>query len=337
FTGGGALEGALRGGGIPLILLRKHARYDPTFLPRLAVLLRRLRPHIVHTHLFTADSWGRVASLIARVPVVVSSLQSVDLWLSPFQLMVERLTAVAAGRLIAVSREVAEFYATRVRIPARKLTVVYNGIDVSCFPAAVSVGAKRRELGVPPDAVLVGVAARLEAQKNLGVWLRAAAIVAKRRSDAHFVIAGDGSERARLESLMKTLGLSGRVHFLGVRRDIEEIIAACDLMAFSSRFEGLSLAVLESMASGKAVAATRIGGNCEIIEDGVSGLLVEPGDPGALADACCRLLSDERERRAMGEAARRRIGERFTVERMVSETTRIYEEELAARGIRCGG
>lgn len=334
FTAGGALEESFRAAGVRVVHIPKRRRYDLSVLARLVRFLRRERVDVVHTHLFTADSWGRVAAAAARVPFVVSSLQSVDLWLTPLQLRVEKWTSLFADRLIAVSPAVKEFYVSHVGVPGAKITVVYNGVDCSRLPAAVPREKKRRELGLRNDSLLVGVAARLEEQKDLSTWLHAARIASDRKNDIEFAIAGEGSQRSALEQLAGRLGLEGRVHFLGLRRDVHEIIALCDVMAFSSRFEGLSLALLESMASARAVVTTRIGGNTEVVRHGENGLLVEPGDAAALAEAELALLSDAQMRRRLGDAAQSTARERFSVEGMIRSTVRLYEEGLAERRVK---
>ncbi|MEI6633619.1 MAG: glycosyltransferase [Chlamydiota bacterium] len=328
FDAGGPVEGLLREKGIPVICVPKRGRYDVTVLWRLARVLRAERIDVVHTHLFGADAWGRVAAWMARTPFIVSSLHMVDCWLTPFQIAVERWTSFFAHRLIAVSEEVKRFYVSGVGVSEGKVTVVYNGIDCAGLPAAVDGVAKRRELGLQEGGLVVGVAARLEPQKEIFTWLRAARLLAQEYPRLEFVIAGDGSQRREIELFNSSLGMAGKVHFLGVRRDMYEIMAICDCMVFSSRLEGFSIAILESMASGKAVVATRVGGNSEMIDDGINGVLVPVGDPDAIARAVGRLLRDEHARRRMGEAARKTVRERFSVETMTRSICDIYEEGI---------
>jgi len=330
-TADGAIEKPLRDAGVRVVYVPKFGRYDALVLYRLACTLRGEGIDIAHTHLFTADSWGRVAAAMARVPLIVSTLHAVDLWLSSLQIAVERWTSFYAHRLIAVSGAVKDFYISRAGIPSEKISVVYNGIDISRFPAAVEREGKRRELGISPGGLLVGVAARLEEQKDLFTWLRAARIAAAERQDLEFVIAGEGSQRAALEEFSRSIGMGQKVHFLGAREDVDEIIAVCDLIMFSSRFEGLSLSMLECMASGKPVIASRTGGIAEIIRDGENGVLASPGDERELSRAMLRLLGDEDAGRRLGEAARKTVVERFTIEGMIEGTVQIYEEGFSRR------
>jgi len=328
---GGPMEEMLRDSGVPVCFMAKRHRYDVSVLLRLVRFLRREQIDVVHTHLFGGDVWGRTAAAIARVPLIVSSLHAVDLWLTPFERACERWTACFAHRLIAVSDEVKKFYVSRIGIPEKKLSVVYNGIDCAHLPAAIDRQQKFGELGILGGAPLVAVACRLEAQKELSTWLRAARLIARKIPGIQFVIMGEGSQQQELEELSRNLEISERVHFLGLRADVAEIFSASDLVMFSSRFEGLSLALLEAMASGKAVIATDIGENRAVIAHGRNGVLVNPGDADALAGAAIRLLSDERERERLGEAARRTVRDRFTIERWVGEILAIYEEGLGGK------
>jgi len=328
---GGPLEEAMHASGVPVYLMAKRGRYDLSVLYRLAGFLRREKVDVVHTHLFGGDIWGRTAAKLAGAPLVLSSLQAVDLWLTTPQRSLERWTARFAHRLIAASDAVKDFYVSAVGVPKEKISVVYNGVDCARLPAAVDRMAKLRELGVSERASLITVACRLEEQKDISTWLKAASRIVKKHPAAEFIIAGEGSQRSELEELSRALEISGSVHFLGLRRDVDEIFAVSDIVMFSSRFEGLSLALLEAMASGKAVIATDIAENRTVITQGENGVLVSPGKPDLLAEAAIRLLGDENARRCMGEAATRTVRERYDIGTCVKRFFALYEEGLDHR------
>jgi glycosyltransferase involved in cell wall biosynthesis len=327
--GEGPLKEELRSSGVPVYLLGKRGKCDFTMFWKLVRLLRRQKPDVVHTHLFGPDIWGRTAAAIAGIPCIVSTLHAVDSWLNPFQLFLERSTALFTRRLIAVSEPVRRFYVERVGIAAEKVVLVRNGIDISRFPARVDPAEKRRALGLPEKTMVVGTAGRLEAQKDLFTWLRAARLLLAGRGDLEFIIAGEGSQRARIEDYSKNLGIADRVHFLGARRDVDEIYAICDVIMFSSLFEGLSLTMLEAMASEKAVVATCLAENREVIEDGRNGLLVQVGDDNGLASAVSGLLEHEDERVRLGRAARQTVETRFCIEGLINGVLEVYEKGLA--------
>jgi glycosyltransferase involved in cell wall biosynthesis len=183
--------------------------------------------------------------------------------------------------------------------------------------------AARAAISAAPDAVVVAFAGRLVAQKNPELFIEAAAIAAPARHDLRFVLFGDGPARSALEDLARARGVAERVKFLGHRPDAIDLYAGVDVMAFTSRYEGLPFAVLEAMALGVPVVAVRIPGMDEAVVDGGTGRLID-GGARELADAITRLAADPAARASMGLAARARALERFSVQRMVDETTAVY-------------
>ncbi len=216
-------------------------------------------------------------------------------------------------------------------IAREKIGVIENGVDTSRFDGPVTPHATREELGIPQHHAVVGHLARLEPQKDPRTFLAAAAIIAQTMPDCLLSrrrrrqpSAGPSSERR------KALGLGERMVFTGPRRDVPRLLAACDVSVLSSVKEGMSNTIMESMAAGKPMVATRVGGNAELIEDGETGFLVPPRDPVALADAMQRMLGDEAMAKAMGLRARARIAERFSVDAMVAATQRLYDALVSA-------
>ncbi|MGH7516844.1 MAG: glycosyltransferase [Gemmatimonadales bacterium] len=301
---------------------------DANLLVRLPGLVRAVgaeRPAVFHAHLNwpLACKFGLVAAALRRVPAVVAT---VHLFVEGLMNRNVRLQvrAVGAGvhRYLTVSRHVRDRLAA-IGLPERKLRVVPNGIDPAPFtqPADPML---RTGLAGSPDRPVVFTAARLSSQKALDVLLSAAALV----PEAVFVIAGEGPERAALEARAAALGITERVRLLGARHDVAELLAACDLFVLPSLVEGLPLSVLEAMAAAKPVVATRIGGTDEAVVDGKTGILVPPGDPGALAAAIHTFLADPERARRSGEAGRDRVRARFTARAMVDGVTAAYEELL---------
>jgi len=188
----------------------------------------------------------------------------------------------------------------------------------------VSPAAARPADPAVPQTVLT--VARLDPQKGLHDLVAAAALV----PEARVMVVGEGPERRALETRIAHLGLGDRVHLLGFRSDVPDLLAGSDLFVLPSLFEGLPLSILEAMAAGKPVVATAIGGNDEAVVDGATGLLVPPGDPRALADAIRALLRDPERRRRLGEAGRRRAEAEFSAPAMVRRVAAVYDELLAA-------
>jgi glycosyltransferase involved in cell wall biosynthesis len=230
--------------------------------------------------------------------------------------------ASRVDRYLAVSRAIAADLVERYRWPATKIEVVHNAVEVERFGGEAPPGL-REELGAS-GRPLVFTSARLNDQKGHPVLLEAAAAL----PDAVFALAGEGPERGRLEGLAERLGVSERVRFLGRREDVPQLLAACDVFALPSLYEGTSLAVLEAMAARRAVVSSAIGGTDELIENGYTGLLVPPGDSGALALALRRLLGDAALREQLAAAGRDRVEREFTRAAMAARVSAVYEELL---------
>jgi glycosyltransferase involved in cell wall biosynthesis len=212
---------------------------------------------------------------------------------------------------------------------AEKIHVIRNGI-VPPKPVGQEAAARvRRELGVTADVPLIGVLSRLNKMKGIEHFLEAAAAMGRR--DPRFLIIGDGGHRKELEKYAAGLGLGERVLFTGFRNDVSDVLAALDISVLPSLSEGLSNSLLESMGAGLPVIATNVGGNPEAVEDGVTGIIVPPGDAGALARGMTLLLEDPERAAEFGEAARRRVAQRFSIEQMVRETEALYLRLLERR------
>jgi glycosyltransferase involved in cell wall biosynthesis len=294
-------------------------------VPLLARLLRRESPDLFHAHLSAplAAKWGLSAAVLARIPTV-ATVQLVPSF-EPDRAARLQLRVLAAGvdRYIAVSEDIARELSTRFRWPAGKIEVVHNAVEVERFERRRSEGL-RAELSGGRDLPIVLTCARLDDQKGHPVLFRAAAEI----PNAIFALAGDGPLRGELEAEVARLGLDDRIVFLGRRGDVPDLLAACDVFALPSLYEGTSLAVLEAMAAGRAVVSSSIGGTDELIEDGVSGLLVAPGDATALGGAIERLLDDPELRASMAARARERARAEFTRQEMAKRVERVYADVL---------
>lgn len=296
-------------------------------VPRVAAWLRAERIDVLHCHLPLAGVAGRLAARLARVPVVYTE-HNVLARYHPLTRRAHSVTWRLQAAVVAVSGEVAASV-RRTMGEAVPVRVVRNGIEVERMTAsAEEVAAARVELGAPGGEPLVGTIAVLREQKRLDLWLAAARTIAEGLPAARFAIVGDGPLRGPLEAEAARLGIASRVTFTGLRQDVRPYHHAFDLFLGSSQFEGLPLALLEAMAAGRPVVATRVGGVPEAVEDGVEGLLVPPGDPAALAAAALSLLRDPQRARALAAAARRRVAADFSVARMARELELVYAEVL---------
>jgi glycosyltransferase involved in cell wall biosynthesis len=286
---------------------------------RLRRLFRRERPHIVHAHL----SWpfackhGVLAAWLSRVPAIVGTAQ---LFLPPDGSAQPRWVLHAYRRIIAVSEEVRRRYARELGVPDRRLSVVPNAIRLP--PAEPRLLDLRSMLLDGRPDFLVLTPARLHPQKGHAFLIAAAAQV----PEATFVFAGDGPLRQSLETQAREQGVAERCLFLGERDDVPRLLATADVVVLPSLFEGLPVSVLEAMAAERPVIATAIGGTDEAVTNEVSGLLVPPRDPGALAAAIRRLQGDPALGRRLAAAGRSRVEQSFSADATASEIMRIYDE-----------
>lgn len=312
-----------------------HPARDAVTVLRLYRLIRRFRPHVVHTHTAKAGAVGRLAARLARVPAIVHTYHGHVLhgYFSPLRTRVftavERGLARVTDRLLVVSEAVRQDLLDRgIGDPAR-ITVLPLGFDLAPFLESHRLrGQLRAELGVGAGDPLVGIVARLVPIKRHEDFLAAAALVARGVPAARFLVVGNGERRAELEALAERLGLAGRVRFVGWRRDLDRIYADLDLVVLTSANEGSPVSVIEAMAAGRPVVATRVGGVPDLVEDGTSGLLVPAGDPRGVADAVTALLEDPERRRAMGEAGRARVYPAFDAGRLLDGIDRLYGDLL---------
>ena len=291
----------------------------------LARRLRGERPALFHAHLSwpLAAKWALGAAVLARVPSVATVQLIPAMALERSSELQLRLLSRGVGRYIAVSSAIAGELDQRFGWPAGKIEVVYNAVDLDRFDVSAPPGL-REKLGGSDGVPLVLTPARLDEQKGHDVLFRAAAEV----PEARFVLAGEGPLRAQLETEVAQLGLAERVLFLGRRDDIPQLLAACDVFALPSLYEGSSLAVLEAMAARRAVVSSAIGGTAELIADGENGLLVPPGDAAALAAALRRLLAGPSLREEFALKARERAEAEFSRETMGRRVEAIYKELL---------
>ena len=314
--------------GIGFLPLGRRRRGEIWPWRHLAAYIRREHVDVVHAHMFGSNVWGTVVGRLARVPIVIAHEHTWSFEGEPIKRLLDReLIARWSDAFIAVSRDDRRKMIEIERIPAERIRFLPNGIA----PQAPTPGRDlRAELNVG-SGPLVGAVGALRAQKAYDILIRAAAHLREDHPDLHVLIAGDGPEKPRLEALVRELGLVDVIVMLGRRLDVPNLLAELDVAVCASNFEGSPLAVMEYMEAGLPIVATRVGGVPDLIEDGLHGLLVEPGDPVSLATAIHDLLSDRGRASALGERARERRRREFDLDVMVGNVEALYEELLAAR------
>ena len=310
--------------GVPVLHEPKRMKADPGLVLRLSAMMKRERFDIVQTYLWTANTWGRIAARMAGVRWVLASERNVDIWEETYKRVIGRLLARSTDRIIANSEAVRQYLLNRGGLAADKVVTIYNGVNFDRFRKPCDPAVRRRELGIADDVVLAGCLARVEPAKDHGTLLQAMALISNRVPKLHAVLIGGGSEEERMKRMAHELGIGERVHFVGFRTDAAEWLQSVDLSVLSSVKEGLSNTVLESMAAGKPVVATDVGGNAEVIVEGETGFLVPSRSPTELGNAIARVASSRETMAAYGAAGRRRVDELFAVDAMVKHTERLY-------------
>ena len=296
-------------------------------LLRLIGHVRRFRPDVIHGYLFGPNLFAVLAGRACGVPVVAVAKRNVDAFETPRQKSVQRIAHRWATHVTAVSESVAATVVA-LGVPRARITVIPNGVDFARFDG---VTPDRETLGAVNGETLIGSVGCLEARKDYGTLLEALAKLQGGASKFRAALVGGGSARASLEAHARTLGLEGRLRFLGERPDVERLLSAMDVFVLSSREEGIPNALLEAMAAGRPSVATAVGGTPEVLEDGATGWLVPPGDPDALAAALAQVLADPAEAARRGAAARRVTREQRSIDAMVRSHEDFYRTALAAR------
>lgn len=322
----GRLSDELVNNDISIFHLNKRGKIDFSALRRLIRIMKEKDFDIIHTHMFTANLWGRLANIFARRRPVVITEHNIDEWKNVLHFLLDRILLLYTQKVIFVSDKVRQFYEKKVNVPEEMSVVCHNGIDTSRLSIENGRDKFRVSIGVRDDALLIGSIGRLVPQKDVKNFLRAFYKVKNEKEDIIAIIVGDGPEREELVNLRDELNLSDCVKFLGMRNDIGDILNSLDLLVVSSKREGLSISILEAMSMRVPVIATNVGGNSECIIDGETGLLVPPEDPGALSQAILKGLSNKETLKDMGKKAKRLFEERFTVDKMVKLHEEIYED-----------
>jgi glycosyltransferase involved in cell wall biosynthesis len=302
-------------------LMRTRFDASPGLAGRLARQVRSGSYEVLHTHLVHADWHGALGALVAPDVALVSSKHNTD----PFRLRLpvrigERLACERCDEVIAISEAQREF-TLRWSRPSSPVTTIRYGLSAPVPPA---------ERAEPADPTILAVG-RLVPQKGFDVLLHALARLLEAAPRTRLLIAGEGGDGPELEALARRLGVDGAVSFLGRREDVPELMRRAWLLVHPARWEGFGLVFLEAMRERLAVVATGVGPVPDIVSDGVTGRLVPPEDPDALAAAIAGLLADEGARRRAGEAGYARLAERFSPERMARETAAVYERAVGGR------
>lgn len=310
---GGPLEKDLRELGVPYYPLTKKTELGLGMLAELTALLNRLQPDIVHTHLFGGHLWGQIASMLNRVPIIVASEQNTDVDLGRVKTRLKQAITYSADVIVAASEAVKKFLVTAGHLSAKKIVVIKNAIEVWRY-----LDAPPPTFGAPLKLIVIG---RLEPQKGHDVLFAA---LSRLNFPWELSVVGEGSLAEDLLDRATLLRIDDRVKFLGTILDVAPLIASHDVLVMPSRWEGIGLVIMEGMAAGRPVVASRVGGIPELITHAKTGLLVEPENAEELAEALRWVRANPTAAGALGAAAREQAREHFDVRQMVKEYERVY-------------
>jgi len=333
---GGQLFREIQNLGCNGFILGRRPGLDMKLIIRLAKIFRRNGYHVIHTHNQASHFYAGWASLLARTPVLVTTEHSRHYINSKYRRSLEKRTlALITDKWIMVSNELFNATVSVDKIQAKKVVVIHNGVDVEHFSEAKSKGIEyatrlRKELGIPNDAKIVIMVARLHPIKNHAVMLRAIAHANKIITNIHAILVGDGELKQDLQVLSSRLGLSKNVHFLGFRQDIQNLLAISDVFILCSKSEGLPLSLIEAMAAKIPVIITNSANRAELVRHGVNGIVVE-NSYLAIAEALCELFDGRLDYRRLVENAYKFVSTKYSLKSMVKKYELIYEKLLSLK------
>ncbi|MDD5368675.1 MAG: glycosyltransferase [Anaerolineaceae bacterium] len=310
--------------GITVVPLLPKSKPDLFRLFGLISIGNKFKPSIIHSYLFTANFYSRLAGWFLNIPVIISERSSEINKEFPFRI-IDRIMKPLAFCMIANSSSGAIIAINHNEIDAKNAFVIHNGIPItnnscSLIPSKFICG-----LNIPANHKVIGIIGRLCDAKDHETFFKSILIAKQKFTNISILCIGDGPLRGRLQRLVRELQIDDIVIFTGTRNDIPDIMRILDILVLSSKYEGMPNVILEAMLANKPVISTNVGGVPEVVIDGVTGILVEPHDPTRLANAICKLLSDPILGKQMGDCGRQRVEKDFTIEKMVHETHKVYE------------
>ncbi|MFX0136788.1 MAG: glycosyltransferase family 4 protein [Candidatus Hodarchaeota archaeon] len=321
---------------LPELRRKINLYFDVIAFLKLISIFKKYKFNIVHTHSSKPGFLGRLAAKIAGVQVIIHTVhgfafhQFSSKWnILIFQLL-EKIAGLAADKIILLNKTDFE-YAIKNRIAnVGKLIKIYNGIPLDKFDFEIDIQKKKYSLNIPNDYFIVGSVGRLWEQKSPHDFIAAIPDVLKQVPNTYFLVIGNGHLRKDLESLSEKLSIQNYIKFLGWRNDVPEILKILDVFVQTSLWEGLSLSILEAMATRKPIVATNIKGNNELILNNRTGFLIQPNDFKKLASNIIRLLKNKKLAKGMGREGRKRVEEKFNINSHVEQIENIYNQLLSS-------
>jgi L-malate glycosyltransferase len=333
----GKLSEKLRQADIKVIVIDERVHSFAALRNKLVAVLDGQNIDIIHSHRYKENLLAAWVKRKCHIKYLVQTVHGIDERRTGLRKLKSDVTSLINrhysrkhfDKVIAVSAEIKQQLEASYR--PDQLVMIHNCIDTAKVTPTKLPALMKAELNIPDDALVIGSVGRMVPIKGYEIFLQMAKLLTAKRRDLVFILAGDGPLLDELEKMAADLGLRDQVKFLGFREDILDIVNCLDIFVMSSYHEGIPIALLEAMALNKAVVSTAVGGIMEVLEDGVSGLLVKSGDPIALADACEKVLGSAELRRLLGNEAAKRVKQEFSIESQLNETFGLYRELMERR------
>jgi glycosyltransferase involved in cell wall biosynthesis len=317
---------------ICLKILNLPGYYNPLNIIKLSYLLFKSNTDIVHTHGYFASTFGRIAAILARIPVIISHVHTMDYSMTGRNIAIERALSVFTHKIICISNAVKRFVIENEHIRNDKTCVIYNGIEIPYHISMMNNNNKKSITGFEDNSFVIISVASLTHHKGHQVLLDAVKKVSVKWPQIRVVIVGDGPVKKILENFVLRSGLSSKVLFAGEQENVFPFLNCSDLFVLASiDREGLGISIIEAMSLGKPVIASNLGGIPEVVQNGINGLLFTPGHSEELALAIEKMIETKQMIEVMGQAGKKIYKEKFTCNRMVAQIEKCYEEAIEKR------
>ena len=324
----GAFSDEMEEQGVRVHAFNKKGALDFKMLINMIKFIRSENISILHTHLWGANVWGRLAGFMTHIPVIITE-HNVDVWKKGLHRIIDISLSPLSSKVITVSDEVKKFY-INWGLPAKKIVTVYNGVDVNTFSKPIDVSDLRKSYSINENDIVIGWLGRMVPAKDLQTLLRAfkKTVSKAEYSHAKLMLVGDGPDKEEIEALGVELGLTDSIIYAGFQKKVLEFYHLMDLVVLSSTREGHPIVALEAMACARPMVATSVGGVPELVQDGITGHIVAPKDPDAFSEALEKLLNSSEERKKQGLAAQQLIRDKYSVDVMIKKHEELYLEVL---------
>lgn len=318
--------------GFSVHVLQRQPGLDWRLIKRLARVIQKEQIDVIHAHQYTPYFYGLLASLFTKITRITKRPRLIFTEHGRFypeqrkikRILVNPMLSIFTDEIVTISESTKQSLITYENFPARRIQVIYNGVDFSRFVQPIDTIAKKYALGLSPDSKVIGIVARLDPIKNHPMLLRAFRTVVDSLPETSLLIVGDGPELSSLQLLAKSLGIDDKTIFLGARSDIPELLQVFDIFALSSFSEGTSVTLLEAMGAGLPIVATKVGGNPEVVQDRETGYLVQSDKDQEMAERLIELVRDTKTRQKMGQAGQKRAYKMFALDKMINTYTQLY-------------